>query len=227
MSSINCLIIGLNALGNCLARDLARRGTRVAVADIDPRRVGAIKDSVDEAVRLDAMNPDALETLRPLERSHVVVSIDHDFEVAQMASFHLLEVGVEHLIVVANTEERREILEKIGVHRVVTPGILQAQSLALQIADRAVDLYREVVLDHGVALVRLGKAQVLSEKRVRKWEKMGIRIVGYRLSSGSEATLDDAPTTIGVEPDAELPSGTELFVFGHTKSLADFTRKVR
>ncbi len=123
-------VIGLGNFGHYLARALCAKGHEVMAIDRDPQKVQAIKDLITQAVVADATDREVLETLGLRNMDTAVVAIGTDINNSVLATLHLRDVGVQHIVAMAISEPHGRILEKIGASEVVFPERDLATSLA-------------------------------------------------------------------------------------------------
>lgn len=123
-------VIGLGNFGHYLARALCAKGHEVMAIDRDPQKVQAIRDLITQAVVADATDREVLETLGLRNMDTVVVAIGTEINNSVLATLHLRDVGVRHIVAMAISEPHGRILEKIGASEVVFPERDLATSLA-------------------------------------------------------------------------------------------------
>lgn len=123
-------IIGLGDFGINLAKHLTEKGAEVLAIDSDFDKVEEIKDSVAVAVRLDATDEKALKAQGVQDMDAVVISIGQEFESTILTVMNLLNIGVKKIIARATTPIHKIILEKVGVHHIISPEEEVADKLA-------------------------------------------------------------------------------------------------
>ena len=114
-------VIGLGVFGNSIARTLAERGAEVLAIDNNEDHVEDIKDDVAYAVTLDATDMRALEAQNIQDMDAVVVAIGEDFEALLITAANLQELNIKRIITRASNNQQRRILEKMGVHEILSP----------------------------------------------------------------------------------------------------------
>ncbi len=114
-------VIGLGVFGNSIARTLAERGAEVMAIDNDSEHVDAIKDEVAYAVSLDATDIRALKAQNVQDMDAVVIAMGEDFEAVLITAANLQELNIARIIARASNNQQRRILEKMGVHEVLSP----------------------------------------------------------------------------------------------------------
>ena len=125
-------IVGIGNFGYYLARHLFEKGHEVVACDINQAQVQKIKDFVSMAVVADGTDREALESLGIKEVDSAVVSIGTRMQASILATLHLKELGVKHILAKAVSEEHGRILRKIGAHEIIFP----EKDLATGVANR-------------------------------------------------------------------------------------------
>lgn len=123
-------IIGLGDFGMNLAKHLVEKGAEVLAIDNNFDKVEEVKDIVTVAVRLDSTDEKALKVQGIQDMDAVVVSIGQEFESTILTVMNLLKLGVKKIIARATTQIHKVILEKVGVHNVISPEEEIANKLA-------------------------------------------------------------------------------------------------
>ena len=121
MISNKYAVVGLGIFGNSIARTLAQRGAEVLAIDWDEDKVEAIKDEVAYAVAMDSTDMKALIAQNIQDMDAVVVAIGENFEALLITTTILLELNIKRIIARAANKQQRMILEKIGVHEILSP----------------------------------------------------------------------------------------------------------
>jgi trk system potassium uptake protein TrkA len=125
-------IVGIGNFGYYLARHLFEKGHEVVAFDINQAQVQKMKDFVSLAVVADGTDREALESLGIKEVDSAVVSIGTRMQASILATLHLKELGVKHILAKAVSEEHGRILSKIGAHEIIFP----EKDLAISVASR-------------------------------------------------------------------------------------------
>lgn len=122
-------VIGLGFFGTEVAHALVARGHQVVAIDRDLARVEALAEVVEECIRLDATNRDALQEHRVHEVEAAVVCMGDAFEEAELTAMALAALGLKRIIARGTTRERVKILEALGPE-VVSPDVDAATRVA-------------------------------------------------------------------------------------------------
>ncbi|MFQ6043754.1 MAG: potassium channel family protein [Candidatus Poribacteria bacterium] len=174
-------VIGLGRFGSQLAISLAERNAEVIAIDKDMQAVEQIKDIVTYAVRLDSADKEALLAQGINEVDTVVVAIGDNFEANVLTAALLKNIGVKTVIARAASEIQKQILELIGVDRVIFPEAESGIRLAQNLTSRAIWDYVPLSGDRVIAELRAPKRfwnKTLREAEIRR--KYGINIIAIK-----------------------------------------------
>lgn len=130
-------VIGLGRFGSSLARTLVSRGASVLGIDRSPEPVQDLADELTQTVVLDATNEAALREVDITSFGTVIVAIGSNFEANLLTTVALRELGVANIICKATNLRQRDILLKVGAHRVVLPNAKPATAWRLNSLSRA------------------------------------------------------------------------------------------
>jgi len=114
-------VIGLGRFGQSVALSLASSGYQVLAVDKSETEVERIVDYVTEAMRADAMDEDFLRSIDIAGFDAVIVAMGENSEASIMVCMLLKDLGVGNIIAKAHSRLHGEVLEKIGVNRIVYP----------------------------------------------------------------------------------------------------------
>jgi len=124
------VIIGLGVFGRALAENLIQKGTEVIVIDKSMDLVEEMRDLVTYAVCMDSTDEKALDTLGLKDVDVGIVCIGEDFEANLLTSVLLKQKGVKKVISRASGPLHIKILNAVGIHQIITPGVEAAEKLA-------------------------------------------------------------------------------------------------
>lgn len=160
MASNKYVVIGLGQFGMAIAVQLAQKGLPVMAIDNSEDNIETIKDEVAMAVVLDATDKKALMSQNVQEAEAVVVSIGDDFEALLLCVAHLQDLGVKRLIARANGPQQRKILEKMGVHEILSPENEVGKNVAERLHNPSILTFLELPDDYEIAEIRPPKSIV-------------------------------------------------------------------
>lgn len=114
-------VIGLGRFGSALALELEEAGTEVLGIDNDEDVVQSLNGRLTHVVRADTTKEEALRQLSLPEFDRVVVGIGSDLEASILTTSILLRFGRSTIWAKAISEPHAQILEQLGVERVIRP----------------------------------------------------------------------------------------------------------
>lgn len=117
----NVAVIGLGRFGFSLAVNLQQLGCNVLAIDSDADVVENIKDSISQALVLDATDETALREAGVGDMDAVCISTGRDLQSSILTALIVKKLGVRYILATAINDLHKKILEKIGVNLVVFP----------------------------------------------------------------------------------------------------------
>lgn len=209
------LIIGLGRFGMALARSLHAERYAIIAVDRDEAVVQAASEFADRAVRLDATDEQALQSLAPETRELVVCAMGEDsHQAAILVTALLRQLGAKRIVARANNALVGRILRLVGAHEVFDPEVEFAERFARRLTYAGIS-------DE----IRIGPNLVISEMRVRPAmvgrtlaelkmpEQFGLTVLAIRRST-------DAKGLTAPDPRAELREEWGLVVVGEEGAAA-------
>ena len=195
------VVIGLGRFGSGLARNLCQLGAEVLAIDIRSDLVQQIANDVTHAVVGDAQDKEVLRSLGVRNFDCAVIAIGDNLAASVLTVMNLKEL---------------EVLEKLGVDRVVIPELDQAQRLARILHSRNVLDYIELSTDYGILEVPAPKSWIgksLKELNVRA--RLDINII---------AVKNGEKTNVSPSADYQISAGDVLAVLGDNVALEAMQR---
>lgn len=210
-------VIGLGRFGGSVARTLHEMGYEVMVIDRDPQRVQDYATLVTHAVEADSTDEGAMRALGIRNFDVVVVAIGEDIQSSILTTIILKELGVQKVVVKAQSDLHGKALYKIGADKVVYPerdmGVRVVHQL---ISPNILDLI-ELADDYSVIELSAGNffnGKTLSELDIRA--KFGCNVVAIK--SGEKITIAPLATD-------RIYRGDILIVIGRNEDLQRLREK--
>ena len=214
-------VLGLSLFGRRAAVGLAEAGMSVIAVDSNGGKVQKIAHKVNDAVRADVMDWEALEHVGVFDVDTAVIGLRNAFEAAVLLTNHLRkETRVKRIIVQADSEEKAEVLRLIGADQVIFPAQDSADHLVRRLAMPG--LVEHVSLSPDAAIIEVvvpesfvGKTMV--ELMVRSKHK--VNVVGVKRGGA-----DEGPGRMVVAPPAHtrFREGDSLLLVGRIEDLDRF-----
>lgn len=222
-------VIGLGQFGYAIAKTLTDHGSQVIALDSDAKKIDRITDIVHQATQVDSTNKRALIAQNISQFEAVVVAIGKDFEALLLTAVHLKELGVKRIIVRANGDQQRMILQQIGFNEILSPenevGIAVAERLLNPSILSSLQLRDDYEIVEVTAPQRiLGRS--LEELSLR--ERFNLTVVTikreFRLGGMDSDHQKYDQRVLGVpSPATIVQSGDTLIVFGKVNDIERFT----
>ena len=114
-------VIGLGNFGFHAAKALFEDGNEVIAIDTDRVKVQAIDPYATEAIVLNAIDKDALQSLGLDEMDAVIVSTGTRISVSVMICLYLHELNVKRILVKALDKDHEKILLRVGATEIIHP----------------------------------------------------------------------------------------------------------
>lgn len=207
------VVIGLGTFGRTIALELAGFGNHVLGIDIEEKNVGAVADTLAEAVIADGRDEDALREAGVGRYDAAVVAIGEDLEANILCTMNVKLLGVKTVWVKALSRAHHRILLKMGADRVIQPEQEIGQHIAQMLHNPLVRDY--VSLGNGFHVVDFLVPERRAGTRLAELEldaQYEIRCLG--LMRGSEY--------LPAEENAPLKADDKLLLLGRRKNLRRF-----
>jgi trk system potassium uptake protein TrkA len=174
------MVIGLGRFGSAVALELARLGTRVIAVERDNALAESYVNKVSRVVHADMAHANAIDLVRNADIKIAIVGIGSSIESSVLAAANLVDAGVPSILAKALSPEHKRILERIGVHHVISPEADSGRRVAHLVNGRLLDY---IQFDDDYAIVKLKPPAetigfTLEQSQVRK--KYGITVVGVK-----------------------------------------------
>lgn len=210
-------VLGLGQLGRNMVRELTRLGCEVLAVDMDPKAVATVKDAAAVAAVADIRDKEALKELFTAPFDGAVLAIGGSLEATIMATLYLKEMGVREIWAEANTDDRAEVLARVGATRIVAPERDMGRRLAQQLVNPNLVDFLPLTEGHGVVEVNAptwAHGKTLAELNLRK--EMNLAVVAVHRKGGSVIVPGGA---------TRLQEGDKLVVVGRDADLTRFRER--
>lgn len=212
-------VIGLGSFGFNIAKKLASIGNKVLAVDVNPEKVGEIKDFVNDAVIGDVKNKSFLQEFIDNKIDGVVISIGSNMVDSILAVHYLKAMKVNNLIVKANNEVHAELLKVMGVTDIIFP----EKDIAEWVAHRLTEpnLLDHIPLTSDFSIVDIACPDSFSGKTLRELKlrsKFNVLVIGI-----NEVLNDNY--VLMPEPEYKFKPDSVLTILGKKSSLDKFKLK--
>ncbi len=204
------LVIGLGRFGGSVAIELQRLGHHVVAVERDHELAETFLGKVTKIVQADASQPQAVANLKARSFKLAVVGIGSSVEASVLCAMNLVDAGIPTIWAKSLSPEHARILERIGVHHVISPEADSGRRVAHLLNGKLMDY---IEFDDGFAIVKMKPPQeaigfTLAQSQIRS--KYGVTIVGVK-APGQDFTY--------AVPETKVTAHDTLIVSGPTDLL--------
>ena len=204
------LVIGLGRFGGAAAVELQRLGHNVVAVERDPVRAEGFLGKVGKLVQADASNPQAIANMKARNFKLAVVGIGSSVQASVLCAMNLVDAGIPTIWAKSLSPEHARILDRIGVHHVISPEADTGRRVAHLVNGKLMDY---IEFDDGFAIVKMRPPQeaigfTLAQSAIRS--KYGVTVVGVK-APGQDFTY--------AVPETKVTAHDTLIVSGPTDLL--------
>ncbi len=218
-------VFGLGRFGFGLARRLAEMGAEVLAVDSDPDKVEAIDPLVSRAVCLDATNEYAVKKLNLEDLDLGIVSIGRNIQAGLLATTVLQKSGLSDLIVRAIDQNQAEILQAMGVSRIISLEKEMANTVAENLLQPGLQRIASITAGHSLAEVSAKQSFVgktLQELDFRN--TYGVNIVAIKSTESVESENGQERGYVSMN---DLPAGEDVIKEGDVLVVIGSDEKIK
>jgi len=212
-------VFGLGRFGFGLAVRLATLGADVLAVDSDPQVVEQIDQRVSRAICLDLTDEFAMQKTEVASLDLAIICIGRNIQSSLLATAVLHKLGAREIWVRAIDQSQAEILEAMGVTKILSLEKEMAMQVAQSIVLPGTHVIAPITVDHSLAEVKAKRefvGKTLGELNFRK--TYGVNVVAIksreavRVADGQERLVNK----VNDLPDADdvIQEGDMLVVIG-------------
>lgn len=203
------LVIGLGRFGSAVALELTKLGHRVIAVERDNALAETYVNKFAKVVHADMSQASAVDMIRTAEPKIAIVGIGSSIESSVLASANLVDAGVPSIWAKALSPEHQRILDRIGVHHIISPESDAGRRVAHLVNGRLLDY---IEFDDGFAIVKINPPQetigfTLEQSQIRR--KYGVTVVGVK-APGEDFTYAVPQTKVSAHHVLIVSGPTEL-----------------
>ncbi len=217
-------VIGLGRFGWSVAKTLSEKGHQVLAVDKDEELVKEVSDFVTEAVQVDSTDEKALKTVGIMNVDVAIVGIGTNLEASVLTTLILKEMGIQHIVARAVTDEHGKVLERVGATKVV----FLERDMGSKIANSLVSpsVLEHIELSPESSIMETVPPKEFIGKSIRDLDvraRHGLNVIAVRKKESSE----EGPGELNVAPKADyiVKQGDLLIIIGSNEHLDRFRKK--
>ena len=217
-------VIGLGRFGLSVAKTLSEKGHQVLAVDKDEELVQQVSEFATEAVQVDSTDEKALKAVGIMNVDVAVVAIGTNLEASVLTTLILKELGIQHIVARAVTDEHGKVLEKVGATKVV----FLERDMGSKIANSLVSpsILEHIELSPESSIMETVPPKEFIGKSIRDLDiraKYGLDIIAVRRKEAS----GEASGELNVAPKADyvIKQGDIFIIIGSNENLDKFRKK--
>ncbi|NQT74958.1 MAG: TrkA family potassium uptake protein [Candidatus Omnitrophica bacterium] len=217
-------VIGLGRFGLSVAKTLSEKGHQVLAVDKDEELVQEVSEFATEAVQVDSTDEKALKAVGIMNVDVAVVAIGTNLEASVLTTLILKELGIQHIVARAVTDEHGKVLEKVGATKVV----FLERDMGSKIANSLVSpsILEHIELSPESSIMETVPPKEFIGKSIRDLDiraKYGLDIIAVRRKEASR----EASGELNVAPKADyvIKQGDIFIIIGSNENLDKFRKK--
>lgn len=207
-------VIGLGRFGSSVAKTLYELNLDVMAIDMDEERIQENMNNVTHAVSADSTDEVALKSLGIRNFDVVVVAIGENIQASILTSLILKELGVETIVVKAQSTLHAKVLYKIGVTKVIFP----ERDMGVRLAH---NLITPNILDYIELSDEYSIVEIMSSEKMADQSLIDLNIRA-RYGCNVMAIKNENYINVAPNPDDNIKKGDIMVVIGHNKDLRRF-----
>ncbi len=220
------IVIGLGTFGQQICEVIMEKGGRVLAIDNKSEIIEKIKDTVTQAIHMDATDENALSTIPFEDVDIAIVAIGENKESSILVTAILKRMGISYILARATSDLHTQVLKQVGADEVVNIEISEGRRvaqklLAPEILDRIPISETITVAELYVSKSFIGKN--LSKLNLRK--KFRINIIAVKRSYISIDELGNpvkSEEVIFPDSDTKLKEHDIILVVGRNEDIDIF-----
>lgn len=221
-------VVGLGAFGLRVCEVLSEKGVKIIAIDNHPDAIDKIKQTVSQAILLDATDEISLNKVPFDDVDVAIVGIGDDMESSIVVTAHLRAIGVPRIVARAVRPIHRKVLLQVGADEVINIEEDAGQRLATRLT--APEVLDKIPLSETLSIAELFVPEEfvgssLQELDFRK--RLGLIVVALRrtlvdVEESGEAVPEDH--VIFPEPTEVLKQNDILVVAGKDTDIEELRR---
>ncbi len=219
-------VIGLGTFGNQVCQAIMEKGGRVLAIDNRSEIIERIKDTVTQAVLVDATDENALASLPFEEVDIAVVAMGENTEASILITAILKKIGISYILARSSSEIHTQVLKQIGADEVINIEISEGKRIAQKLL--APEILDRIPISESITVAELFVSKSFTEKelsRLNLRKKFNINIIAVKRS---KIAIDELGNPVNSEelifPDAntKLKEHDILLVVGKNEDIDIF-----
>ncbi|MBI9107783.1 MAG: TrkA family potassium uptake protein [Spirochaetales bacterium] len=221
-------VIGLGMFGLKVCQTLMEKGGQVIAMDNRPEQINKIRDSVTQAILLDATDEDSIREAPFDQVDAAIVAIGDNIEASILTTNLLKQTGVPYIVARAVNKTHYQVLRQIGADEVINIEEDQGRQIALNLI--APSVMEKIPLSKDIFLLEMYLPGGLENTRIDTLDLLGrfsLRLTGLRRTVSelnSDGTAVRSELLLFPAPEDKLIDGDILILIGSEENLELFRK---
>jgi len=160
------VVIGLGTFGRQLCETFVEKRVPVIAVDSQPELIERVKDSVTQAIRLDASDEDSLNQISFDNVRTAIVAIGDNIEASILTTALLKRIGIPHILSRSVSDIHAQVLKQVGADEVVNLEIDEGRSIAARLA--APEILHNTPISESISIAELGAPSAFFDQELIK-----------------------------------------------------------
>jgi trk system potassium uptake protein TrkA len=219
-------VIGLGAFGRQLCATFAEKRASVVAIDTQADLIERVKDTVTQAVRIDATDEESLNQISFENVRTAIVAIGDNIEASILTTALLKRIGVPHILSRAVSDIHAQVLRQVGADEVVNLEIDEGRSIAGRLA--APEILDNTPISESISIAELYAPAALLGRELMKLDlrrKFRINIIAVKrteLGVDEMGNPQKQETVLFPEPGTVLQERDVLLIVGKNEDIENF-----
>lgn len=212
-------VLGLGVFGSSVAKTLSEYHCEVLAMDQDIKNVERVSEFVTTAIQGNITEKDDLKAAGVGDCDVAIIAVGSHLEDSVICAIQLKELGVPYVVAKAKNKRYMQILEKVGVDKVVRPEKEIGERLAKKLLSANIVDISEIDSDYTVLELEAPQSWVdksLAELDLRN--KYGINVIGVRSNC---ATCYNSKLQISPDASHRIQSDDHLLIIAEVGVIED------
>jgi trk system potassium uptake protein len=210
-------IIGLSRFGQRILDELSEVDCEILIMDKDPEIIENMKDKATNSFIANVINEDTINKLIPANIDAAIIDLGERLEASVLVTNYLKKMGVQEIIVKAETDEHAEILKIVGATQIVFPNREAAKRIVPGLVSSMLFNYLPISNGLVIAEVKVPEKYAgmsLIEADLRR--RYGLNVIAIREQESDYRFFD---------PEHKLSKNDVFLVAGSEEIIASFSGK--
>ena len=207
-------IIGMDRFGQRMLDELSQVECEILIIDKDPEIVEKSKDKASNAFIANVINEETIKKLVPPSIDAAIIDLGERLEASALVTNYLKKMGINEIIVKAETDEQAEILQIVGASQIIFPNREAARRIAPGLVSSLLFNYMPIGAGLVIAEIKIPEKYAgMSVIEVDFRKRFGLNVIAIREEYGDYRFFD---------PEHNMSENDFFLVAGSEENIAAF-----